>query len=197
MGLRRGAATVAVGGALLGVLAGCGGDDTGPATDPGTTPTAAATPGSPTPSEPPASPEVTPAAGPRLSMEAAEVSAPTTWEREEQLVPLEDGARGPEGRLSLTQTPAFGSTLEEIARVRLKGDRASLKRLPDTEVAGVPVVHITDRGPRGDYRLTTEEGFTAVHLDQVVTLLFQLDRDVPEEQRRRLVDEVLASVVWK
>lgn len=187
-------------GVLL-VLTGCGSDEPSTPAEP-----TAATSGSSSVSEAPTgmpsgsptgSPTAPAAAGPVLTMDVAEVNAPTGWTREEQLVPLEDGARGPEGRMSLTETPAFGSTLAEIAAVRLKGDRASLRRLPDIEVAGQPVVHITDRGPRGDYRLTTEEGFTAVYLDRAVTVLLQLDRDVPETERQQLVAEVLASVVWK
>ncbi len=187
--------------ALALALTACG--DDGPAARTG--PASATASDSPTQSptgsstEPPTgSPTVTPAAGPLLKMEVAEVNAPTGWEHEDQLVPLEDGARKSGQRMSLTETPAFGSTLEQIAKIQRQGfDDKVLKRLDDTEIDGVPVFHLLDPGPHGSYEFTTEESFTAVYRDKVITVLFQLDRDVPKAERQRIVDEVLATVVWK
>ncbi|MBA3780362.1 MAG: hypothetical protein H0X12_00700 [Nocardioides sp.] len=61
----------------------------------------------------------------------------------------------------------------------------------------MPVIHLVDPGPRGSYKFTTEESCVAIYRDKVIRVLFQLDRGVSEEKRQRLVEEVLASLVWK
>lgn len=199
MRARTGVAATVATCALALVLTACGDDDPSAGTKP---PASSGQPATSAP-EPPTgsptgSPTVTPAAGPLLKMEVAEVNAPTGWEHEDQLVLLEDGARKSGQRMSLTETPAFGSTLEQIAKIQRQGfDDKMLKRLDDTEIDGVPVFHLLDPGPHGSYEFTTEESFTAVYRDKVITVLFQLDRDVPKAERQRIVDEVLATVVWK
>ncbi len=199
MRARTGVAATVATGVLALALTACGGDDPAARSEaPASPPSSSGTP-SAAASEPPSeSPSVTPAAGPLLKMEVAEINAPTGWEHEEQLVPLEDGARKSGQRMSLTETPSFGSTLEEIAKIQRKGfDDKLLKRLDDTEIDGVPVVHLLDPGPQGSYEFTTEESFTAIHRDKVITILFQLDRDVPKVKRQQIVEQVLATVVWK
>ncbi|WP_248583099.1 hypothetical protein [Nocardioides sp. InS609-2] len=199
MRARTGVAATIAAFTLAQVLTGCGDDDPAARTQPSESPSTSSGSPSAAASEPPTeAPSVTPAAGPVLKMDVAEVNAPTGWEHEEQLVPLEDGARKSGQRMSLSETPSFGSTVEKIAKIQSKGyGDEKLKRLDDTEIAGIPVFHLVDPGPRGYYKFTTQESFTAVYRDKVIRVLFQLDRDVSEEKRQRLVAEVLASLVWK
>lgn len=187
---------------VLGLLAGSGGGDAGDdGASPGPSPDASTTAASPTPSpteEPSAT--VTPASGPLLRTDVAELNVPADWARLDPLMPIADtaGQRDGTSTITLSARVSFGSTLDELARLTMNGAgrKGVTRRLPDTELAGVPAYHIKDTAKNRDSPWWFDY-YGAVYDDQVVGVSINLETDLPEAEREEIRDSVLASFRWK
>lgn len=201
MGARTRLAALAAAAALSLAVAGCGSDDPAPdASDPTTTPASSAPPASETPTE---SPSPAAATGPLLKMPTVEAHAPAGWEKLEQLVPLADTAGDATGfsTITLSEVDSFDdSTNDELAEITLGLGRykGEVVQREDVEVMGVPMYRIVNKDkPTKSFKNITYEELGTVYNDQVVSIIFNLARSIPEDERQQLRDEVLASFVWK
>ena len=201
MGARRKFAALTVSLAASLVVAGCGADSPEPkASDPTTAPSPLAPPASESPTE---APSVATATGPLLKMPTVEVHVPAGWEKLEQLLPLADTAGDPKGfsTITLSEVDSFDdSTNDELADISLGQDRDKGEVIhgDDLEVAGVPMYRLVSKDkPTKSFENITYEQLGTVYNDQVISIIFNLQRSIPEAQRQQIRDEVLASFVWK
>ncbi len=194
-------ARVACCGVLLAALAGCTGGDPEPkASDPTAATSSPAPPASQSPTE---SPSVAVATGPLLKMPTVEAHAPAGWEKLDQLVPLADTAGDPKGfsSITLSEVDSFDdSTNDELVKIAhdLGLNKGEVVHREDVEVVGVAMYRIVSKEkPTKSFENITYEELGTVYNDQVISIIFNLARSIPEAKRQQIRDEVLASFVWK
>jgi hypothetical protein len=141
---------------------------------------------------------VAPATGPLLRERNASLHAPLGYRRMPDLVDYVSTAGDP-GSTDLVNlsdsTGYLGDDLDALAASvrRTKSFPRRLQRLPDAELDGVEAYRLA--GP-ASARLWVEE-YGAYRGGHAVAVEFELDRSLPGEERRTLIDSVLATFRWR
>jgi hypothetical protein len=137
------------------------------------------------------------ATGPVLEQPLLSLRMPEGWELDEnQASFLSSGNSGDLalGNMGLSQLPSANpaSTIDDVERAmidsRFQGQGSVLPRV---EVAGVEMVHVA--GPSG---MRVDEAYGALVDGQIVNIVISLRPEIPEAERRAIIDSVLASVTW-
>jgi hypothetical protein len=199
---RRAAAATAA--ATLLALAGCGDDEPGP--EAGPTPSSPSSPASPAPSVPSspagsetADPSVTPASGLPIRIRDVSLNAPDGWTRLSDLFSkLAKGAGDPRGAsmVGLYSVPAFNAdaTVDQLAAAVEQTSHYVGKATvhEPVDVNGVECFHVSGRYPAGQ----VQHQFGVNRGDYQITVKFDFDPQLAEDEQQEVMDSVLASVTW-
>jgi hypothetical protein len=193
----RRAAVATAAAALLG-LAGCGGDD--PGVEPQRTPSSSSS-SSPTgaPVSETADPSVTPASGLLIRIRDVSLNAPDGWTRLSDLFSkLAKGAGDPHGRsmVGLYSVPAFNpdATVDQLATAVEQTSHyvGSASVHEPVDVNGVECFHVSGRYRDGQ----VQHQYGVNRGDYQITVKFDFDPQLTEDEQRDVMDSVLASVTW-
>ena len=148
--------------------------------------------------EPTPSATVAKATGPLMKLDGIQMNAPAGWKQLPDIVRFATESNPPSGigaaRIGSLEFPGDGGTLDSQAKVAGKSSTAGkTKRQPDVEIAGVPFFHFA--GEIGDYRYYEE--FGAISHGYQVTISFDLDPQLSTAEKRKIVDESVATFAWQ
>lgn len=192
----RGLRAVVAGLAVMWVAGACGDGEGGSAGQgaPSQSVTATAD-ASPTPTPSP-SPTVEPADGMELSLDLVTVRAPKGYKPSPALFEsAERRAESADGIIAIAMIEIpnrdfEGLTYQQRAKIH-RETTPDAKILPPRTVQGEEALHSLRRT-----EYDVEEGFSVILDGHIVAVTFIHDRDVPDKQRREVVESVLASLTW-